>query len=240
MNFCNYCGVELDANMTRCPLCGLAAGETRTLNPDRKSNQPDFNDKALNEIESMTAAQKRKLFWEISGIMLISGIIVTLIINIILSKNITWSKYVLVASTMLFINISFFTIFRNRAFLLVVGTLISNAFLLLLLDLINLNSGWGIKLGIPLLVSLYVLIIIAVLLIRNAHQRGFNVLAILIIAIGMFLICTEVFISLYFKNRITLSWSVIAGSSMIPISALLFFVHYRLRKGMRLRRFFNI
>ncbi|MCF8226577.1 MAG: DUF6320 domain-containing protein [Bacteroidales bacterium] len=240
MNYCNYCGVELDKTMTSCPLCGLTVGEKRVITHEWKSKQPIFKDKISSEIKNMTAAQKRKLFWEISAIILISGILVTLVINWIESKNITWSKYTLVSSLSILATISFFTLLRNRPFMLVLGSFISNAALLLLLDLISSNIGWGTKLGIPILFSLYALILIVLWLIRISHRRGFNILALIFIAMGLFLICIEVFVSLYFNHKITLSWSIIAASSMIPISTLLFFVHYRLKSGIELRRFFNI
>jgi len=240
MSYCNYCGVELDKTVTSCPLCGLTVGEKRVVTHEWKSRQPIFKDKIASEIGTMTAVQKRKLFWEISGIILLSGIIVTLIINIIVNKNVTWSKYILVASLSIIASISFFTFLRRRAFLLVLGSFISNAVLLLLLDLISSNIGWGTKLGIPILISLYALILVVLWLIRISHRRGFNILAVIFIAMGLFLICIEVFVSLYFNNTITLSWSIIAASSMIPISTLLFLVHYKLKSGIELRRFFHI
>ena len=240
MSYCNYCGVELDKTMTSCPLCGLTVGEKRVITHEWKSKQPFFKDKISSEIENMTAVQKRKLFWEISAIILVSGILVTLVINWIESKNITWSRYTLVSSLSILASISFFTLLRNRPFMLVLGSFISNAALLLLLDLISSNIGWGTKLGIPILFSFYALILIVLWLIRISHRRGFNILALIFIAMGLFLICIEVFVSLYFNHKITLSWSIISASSMIPISTLLFLVHFRLKSGIELRRFFNI
>jgi len=226
--------------MSSCPLCGLNVGEERVVTHEWKSEQAVFKDKISSEIGNMTAVQKRKLFWQISAIILVSGIIVTLIINKIESKDITWSKYILVASLSILASISFFTLLRNRPFMLVLGSFISNAALLLLLDLISSNIGWATRLGIPILISLYALILLVLWLIRISHRRGFNILAVIFIAMGLFLICIEVFVSLYFNQTITLSWSIIAASSMIPISTLLFLVHYRLKSGIELRRFFHI
>jgi len=240
MSYCNYCGVELDKAVSSCPLCGLKVGEKRVVTHEWKSRQPVFKDQIASEIENMTAAQKRKLFWEISVIILISGVLVTLVVNWIESRTITWSKYIFVASLSILASISFFTLLRNRPLILVLGSFISNAALLLLLDLISSNIGWGTKLGVPILISLYALILLVLWLIHISHRRGFNILAVIFIALGLFLICIEVFVSLYFNHTITLSWSIIAAVSMIPISTLLFLVHYRLKSGIELRRFFHI
>jgi hypothetical protein len=240
MSYCNYCGVELDKAVTSCPLCGLIVGEKRVVTHEWKSRQAVFKDQIASEIENMTAAQKRKLFWEISVIILVSGVLVTLVVNWIESRTITWSKYSLVASLSILASISFLTLLRNRPFILVLGSFISNAALLLLLDLISSNIGWGTKLGVPILISLYALILLVLWLIRISNRRGFNILAVIFIALGLFLICIEVFVSLYFNHSITLSWSIIAAASMIPISTLLFLVHFRIKSGIALRRFFNI
>lgn len=240
MAYCNYCGVELDLNVTVCPLCGLNVGEKKMLPQRDKLKNFVFKNRITSEIEQMSPNQKRKLFWEISGIILVSGIVVTLIINLIVNKEISWSKYNLIASLSLLANISSVTLLHKRHVFIVLTSFLANAVLLLLLDLISLNIGWGIKLGLPILISLYALIIIILWLTRIANNRGFNILAIIFLATGIFLICTEVFISLFFKNSIRLSWSIIAGASIIPIVAILFFVHYKLKTGIELRRFFHI
>jgi hypothetical protein len=241
MNYCNNCGVELDNSMNSCPLCGLKVGEKPVIQDKPGPKRPDYKDKVLNEIENLTDAQRRKLFWQISGIILGSGIVVTLLINLIVSKNISWAKYNIVASLAAFANISVITLWRRRPILLIIiASAVSLILMLLLLDLVSFNIGWGAKLGVPILISFYVLMLIVLLLIRISNQLGFNILAIMFIAAGLFLMCVEAFISLYFQNKITFSWSIIAATSMIPVAAILLFVHFKLRKGIELKRFFHI
>ena len=240
MNICNYCGVELDSNMEFCPLCGLPVNEELVSKEEVKPKRTLLRDKIILEYKSLTLRQKRKLFWEISGIILGSGILVTLIINFIISKDISWAKYHLAVSLVLFANISIFTFWRHRPVLLFIGSLISTSIFLWLLDLLISNTGWGIRLGIPMLVSFYILLLAVSWFTHISRHRGFNILAIVFIAISLFVICTEIFISQYFHGEFRLSWSIIAGASVIPIAALLLFMHYRLKTGMDLKRFFHI
>jgi len=226
--------------MTYCPLCGLHVGEEPTTKSELLSQQEMDRDKILNEIDSLTSHQKRKLFWELSGIILVLGIIATVTIDLIVNKKITWSLYNLVASLSLIANISFLTLFRNRAIWFGLGSFMVNSVLLLLLDLIHSGIGWSIHLGIPVIISLYAFIFIVVWLTRISYQKGFNILAIVIIAIALFLVSLEIFISLYLNHIVRMRWSIITGSCLIPVSALLFFVHYRLKAGIKLHRFFNI
>jgi hypothetical protein len=240
MNVCNNCGVELDSDMVACPLCDLVVGEKPDQTEMSHSEKPTVKDKVLREIGNLTGAQKRKLFWEISGIILGSGIVVTLLINLIVSNNINWAKYHLVASLAVFVNITALTLWRRRSLLILLSSLVSLLLTLLFFDFVSINSGWGVKLGIPILISFYGLLLIVLLLIRMSNQLGFNILAIIFIALGLFAICIEFFISLYFQERLILSWSIIATVSVIPVAAILFFMHFKLRKGIELKRFFHI
>lgn len=242
MSYCSYCGVKLDSDMEVCPLCGLAIGREHIETIVKRMEHHNFMDKALSEYRSLSMTQKRILFLEVSGIILVSGIIVTALIDLIISKRISWSIYNIVASLSILANISFFTFFRNKFIFLVIGSFVTNATMLLLLDLVGSGSniGWGSMLGLPILLTTYILVIIVIWLIRISNWRGFNILALVFIAVGIFLVCIEFFVSLYLYNSIRLRWSIIAGSSIIPISALLFFVHYRLKAGIELKRFFNV
>jgi uncharacterized membrane protein YhfC len=71
-------------------------------------------------------------------------------------------------------------------------------------------------------------------------QKGLNLIAFSIIAGGLLCLCIEAGISLYTFNRIDLNWSLIALTAAIFISALLFYLHGRLKKLSDLKRFFHI
>ena len=240
MNVCINCGVELDNNVRICPLCGLVAGEKPEIPEMKDLQKPVVKGNILREIKNLTSDQKHKLFWEISGIILGSGAVVTLLINLIVSNSINWAKYVLVASFTAFVIVSALTLWRRRPFLMFIASLVSLILMLLFFDFVSYSSDWGAKLGVPILISFYVLLLIVLLVIRLSNQVGFNILAIIFIALGLFLVCTEFFITLYFHKKILLTWSIIAAGSMIPVATILFFVHFKLKKGIELKRFFHI
>ena len=121
------------------------------------------------------------LFWQISPIILVSGILVTLIINKIESKEITWPKYILLDSLFILASIGYFTLSRKRPFMLILVSFILNSALLLLMDLISSNIGRATRLGIPILISLYALILIVLWLVHISHRRGINILAVIFI-----------------------------------------------------------
>lgn len=156
------------------------------------------------------------------------------------NQAITWANYSLVASLALFVNITAYTFLRGRPVLLVTVHFISLAGMFLALDFVSTNADWGTILGLPILFSLYVLLIIVLFLICLSNQLGFNILAVIFLALPLFLLCVEGSISFYLHHQVQLVWSIIAGASLLPVAAVLFFVHYKLKKGSELKRFFHI
>jgi hypothetical protein len=240
MPICNNCGVELEARMKVCPLCGYDANAMIKETEQSEIKQDKAQRERYLDYGSLTRKQRRKLFWELSGIILLSGIIVTFIIDFITNKNVTWSRYSITVCFALFVNITLISFLRRRIFLLFAGSFISTSILLILLDLYNHNIGWGTQLGIPFLFSFYVITLVLTLLVKYVKYPGFNILAYFFIAIGVLTICVEGIISKYEKNVFYLHWSIIVLTCMIPIAAILLFIHFRLKKGIELKRFFNI
>jgi len=241
MNTCPNCNVELDDEMKTCPLCNYSIAMGQPDTDEMKNHQ--LNNEKNNFIpgyEKLTMMQKRKLFWELSGIILFSGIMVTLIIDLVTSKSITWSKYTITVCLVLFANSTLLTFWRHRLLVLIGGSFVFTSLLLLLLDLYSFKIGWGIKLGVPILLSFYLLVFVLTLLVRSAKRKGLNILAYFFIAIGIFSFCIEGLISQYFINRLQFTWSLIILVSMVPIAGILFFIHYRLNRGIELKRFFHI
>jgi hypothetical protein len=212
--------------------------EWKSVDPD-ELKQTSLKEQTIRELKNLTSIQKQKLFWQISGIILGAGNLTTLTINFIISQSMSWAKYNLVASLALFAIISAFVFLRGRpvgkmtvAVLVLMGMLFVN-------DQIS-HAVWGTKLAVPIVLSCYILLLIIFLLIHVSNQLGFNILAVIFLALGLFLLSIEGALSLYFYSEIKISWSGIAAASLIPVAAVLFFVHYKLKKGSELKRFFHI
>jgi hypothetical protein len=241
MKICPHCGVELEEPVQICPLCryDLHDGKTDPKEISRVADVQQY-DRFLSDYVKLTRNQKRKLFWELSGIILLSCILITLIIDIVLSGTIMWSRYSITVCLVLFANFTLLSFWRQKLLLLLGGSFISTSSLLVLLDIYNKSIGWGTKLGIPLLSALYLMIFMLTWIIRITKQPGFNILGYGFIAAGVLCVCAEGILSVYFSDHISLGWSLIVFACMVPVAAILFFFHYRLNRGTDLRRFFHI
>ena len=241
MKTCNYCGVELDNNMNFCPLCGEPVMDKDNEKTEyiqvRKRQQEE---KLLSPYQKLTASQKLKIFWQISGIIFISGMLVTLIIDFLANNAITWSKYPIATCVVLFINTTLISFLYKKIAFLIIGSFLSTSGFLLLLDLFDKASGWSVKLGVPMLLAGYIIVILLVRLIKKAEKKSLNVIAYSLISAGLLSICAEGIISLYVKNQLHIEWSIIVVASVVVISTILLYMHHRLKKGIDLKRFFHI
>jgi hypothetical protein len=238
---CPNCGVKVEENANFCSLCGEPLLDNTANNGTFiKSGKLRREEKVLTDYQQLTGFQKRKIFWQISGLILISGIIITLLIDFVGNQNITWSKYPATISLVLFINFTLNTFLREKVILMGALSFLSVTGLFMLFDIYAGNTGWEIKLGIPIIFVAYLTASIFIFVLRKAKQKGLNIIAYSLIAAGMLSICTEGMISVYAQSSMYFGWSLIVMVSVALISMLLLFIHYRLKKATDLKRFFHI
>ena len=238
---CNKCGVELEENANFCSLCGepllKMTSENLSINNSGKTLQQE---KLSLDFQQLTGFQKRNVFWKISGIILISGIIITLLIDFVGSQSITWSKYPATICFVFFINLTLNTYLHKKIILLLAVSFLFTSVMFILFDVYAGETGWELKLGVPVILALYITIYSLIFLMRNAKQKGLNIIAYSLIAAGLLCIYTEAIISIFFQSSLTFGWSLIVLISVAFISMLLFYIHYRLKKATDLKRFFHI
>jgi hypothetical protein len=238
---CPNCRVEVEENANFCSLCGeplfSAAAENNAFT---KSGRLRREEKILTDYQKLSGFQKRKIFWKISAFILISGIIVTMLIDFITHQNITWSKYPVTVSLILMINFTLNTFLHRKIFLVMALSFLSMMIFFILLDMYVINSGWKIHLGIPLIMIAYVAIYFLIYFIRNAKQKGLNIIAYSLLALGLLSLTAEGLISVYSTGDLHFGWSLIVLATILFIAGLLLYIHYRLKKATDLKRFFHI
>jgi len=240
MNVCNYCGVELDAEMNFCPLCGNKSNTPVVSSRKGTNNKEPMETKVAYNFEELTQSQQRKVVWELAAFVLISCVVITLIIDLLISRQITWSKYTMTIGLVLLINISLIIFMQKRLFLLFSGCFVSTSLLLFLLDLYSKSLYTGLKLGIPIIFFICLVVFLLAILIRKSKQKGINIIAYSLIAAGIICLCIESIITLHTQNQLKLQWSMIVLVSVLPVSAILLYIHYRLKRVTNLRKAFHI
>lgn len=238
MIICNNCGVVLEPEMDVCPLCGNPVGEgSYDQTKDSKGNKT--YPQSYTATRKMSPPQK-KATWEIVSIILVVTMFVTILINFIITKTISWSAYPVAICLIIFSYISSFAFLdKSRAFKTFLAFVVA-AILILLLDLITGETNWALSLGIPILFCGNIICAICVYSIQKAKQKGINLIAYSLVATALFCICIEATLDHYLTNHINLFWSIIVSACVLPIAIVLLVMHYRLKKGRNLHKIFHV
>jgi len=210
MSYCVHCGVELAPDLKKCPLCGT---EVHDPNPpaivdSRYVDHIVTNDKHIN----------RHFFVTLANIIGSIPIIVTIIIDLCISKSLSWSLYVLGAELVIWIMVilPIRYSFKCVYLYLLADYIITSLFILLVYYLIK-GNGWYLNFALPLntLVWLGVLLItfVAVKKVPKITLASF-----IIFVISLIPIFIDVCLKLYEKVDLYPSWSLWAFIPLFVIS----------------------
>ena len=239
MTYCKNCGVELEENANFCSLCGQPVSTGNSIEPNNLVSRRTEK-KGLTDFQKLTQLQKRKIFWEIAGIILFSAILITSTINLVDKHSITWSKYSISIGMALFVNITLVVFLHKHLFLLFFFSFLTTVTLISLIDIYTGNNGWVTKLGIPLLLTAYLIVLVFFMVERKTKQKGLNIIAYLLIALGLLCVCIDGIISIYTEKYLNIDWSLTIIVSSVLISSLLLYIHHRLKRVTDLKRFFHL
>ena len=230
---CTNCGVELDMGLKVCPLC---RGEDENLSHTEQETEIKYPTEML----KMDLKQRRRYTWELSGIICASAIIVSLIADLVIDRGISWSLYPAISVAALWNSVTLVYLASKRIAVLSVGLLINTLGMLALIDAVKPPVNWFVELGLPIASSLVLLMTVLLILIHKANFRGFNILALVLVATSLQCIVIELFTDLFIKGGVDIGWSAITASVIIPFSGILMFLHYRLKRGKSLGSYFHV
>jgi hypothetical protein len=231
MKICNSCGVQLDDSLLVCPLCGRDPGD-HSGSDVKVGNTP-------NEIIEIHRKEQANHLWELSGIIAFSAICVCTIVDLLVGPGLRWSLYADTSCLAIWI---MFTLLHFRSVRPVARAIAFMLTVILTLFFYSLFSvsDWFLPLALPISVSLFFCGSIVVFFMKKLRFTGFNLLGVSFFAIAVFCILTEIIIDLNNNGTVNIHWSLITATSILPLSLLFFFMHYRLKKGNRLDSFFHV
>ncbi len=232
MSICIYCGVELDNGLTVCPLCGK--------NPETGAEETADYPGHPSAILRIHKKEHRRYLWELSGILVFSGIAVSLIVDLLIDKGLQWAHLASSQILMVWVILTLLLFCRKQPLLLLSGIMASILIALAAIDLFGGGSSWFLPVGLPITAAAFLTVGILFLLHKVIPLKGLNLIGSGLLIIGGFCIVTEIIIDLYTKGYVNLQWSLITTVSLLPAALSLFFYHYRLKKGHRLDTLFHV
>ncbi len=233
MPLCPNCGVELAAEAKTCPLCGASMktgqasqGPEHFLDPEDK--------------EKLTIEERRTIGWEVLTVSSGIAAVVVSAVNLIDTRSLTWALYPLASLATLWLLISIPLKFRNRPPLAIFIALAAVPLFLISLNLIEGPLGWSIRIAVPIALMVEASAGAAVLAVAKAKRKGPNVLAFGLLAASASCIGIESTISTQVFGFVTLTWSAIVASALVPVSGFLLYLHHRVSKRANLRKLFRL
>lgn len=137
MPYCVKCGVELEQE-EKCPLCG-----TKIYNPDNINPAENKHSKMF---ERASVRYLKNKYINITGFCIIICMIISFIIDISVSGNISWLKYVLSSSVFLWFCMVFPVKYSDKLhpIFIICLCLISAALYILYIDYLTIFDGWSL------------------------------------------------------------------------------------------------
>jgi len=136
--------------------------------------------------------------------------------------------------------VSLILLIEKRIFLVLIGCFISTSLLLFLLDTYTQNIDNGLTIGVPIIFFIFLVLFFLAILVQKTKQKGINIIAYSLVAAGIICMCIEGIISLHILNVLKLHWSLIVLVSVVPVSAILLYIHYRMKRATDLKKVFHI
>jgi hypothetical protein len=232
MTLCVNCGVELDDGFKICPLCGK--------DPVNKIVEEHTSNNYPSGIIQLQRKENRKYFWELSGIIAFSGIVVCTLLDLLISKKLSWSLFSDVSITAAWVILTLYQFAYRRTFTFVSLLIFTVLSALYLIDLVAIGREWFFPVGLPIAIALFISAGAVIVLYKAIHFKGLNIIASAFIILSGYCIITEIIFDKYLKGFVDLQWSLIVAVSILPVALIFFFYHYRLKKGNRLDSFFHI
>jgi len=215
MSYCVNCGVKLKNSEKKCPLCN-----TIVINPNKENVYEPAYSNVIEKFNSINLSYLVKLIMIILFILAL----VTVVCNIIISKKISWSIYVV--SSIIYVSSHLSFLIRKSIFIPLTIELISLELLLFIIAYLNNGMHWYLYLVFPFILVLWVYIILCTYFVKKRKKSLLRNLSICFLFSCVALIVIEGGIDLFNNDIIKLKWSLYASLPIIIISIIMFIISF--------------
>lgn len=232
MPYCSKCGVEVDAHLKRCPLCRFPIQKI-----DDEVSLPSYPGVERNR--TMSNREIRLLSWQIIITLFTISFFVVMVTDLIINGSFTWSGYAMTGIALAAFVITFILLFFRTPLVIIICNCTATIFFLLLIDSIDSKLQWFWYFGLPIWLTLTVIIVVAYILIRTLKNPGLNVAGIILAMTGLFCMELEMLITGFF-GHFSIKWSFIVLAAVIPLSVFFITYHYSFSKKFDIKKVFHV
>lgn len=221
--------------MRHCPLCNEVI-QDRGI----ESNPFQHTQRHSSHSSQNSNRKQKKIIWEIISITLVSVSIATFAIDLLMNNRITWSEYPAAISLTIFAYVSLFTFWHQKTMIQLTGSLMLSSLFIVTIDALASTMNWSLSLGLPILLSANIVTVVMLIAVRTSKYKGINLIAYGFLGAMLLCLCIDGILSFHKINVVQIRWSVIVSGCIMPVAFVLFFMHFRLKKGRDLWKTFHI
>ncbi|GAA0736447.1 hypothetical protein [Clostridium oceanicum] len=219
MPYCAKCGVEVDKDIKKCPLCDFPIPDVGEVKEDKDSRFPKMENVYPNKTK-----KTRNTIFAILSIILVSSVFLLGYNNIHFYGKLTWARYSIAALIAVW-SYSFFLFgyipsFRKK----LSGISITTIILLYYIDSFNGKVEWFYWIGLGAVLGAYFLILISYYFLKRAKKNGINITAYSFLVISIYCLILDASIHKNFDEKFSFSWSINVIIELIPLSIVLFII----------------
>ncbi len=243
MAYCVHCAVILADQAKRCPLCGRPAHEglpPASSVPGESLPADSQTDEASPLDNTLTHEERRHIAVELISVALGIVLGVTILADLFTRHGLTWSRYSSVGLVALWFFTAMPLILHRHPWILFA---ILSPLLIALIFLVDAFDGritWFLGYGLPIGLLFEICVTGAGTLVAVLRRRGLNVIGIILSFVSLFCVGLEGIINFQIKHTLSVRWSVIVAFALVPVAALLFYIHYRIMHRASLRKLFRL
>lgn len=245
MPYCSRCGVEVDDGAAECPLC--EAPIQRLDAPAAPPGDGPYPQRIIDPQDTyrLSRAERRRIAVEILSLIAILGSGALLLINLLSSADLGWSRYA-VASIVFGWTAACLPIAlhgRPKAAVAAVGA--ASVAFLVVLDAMDGAIGWSLSLGAPIALTSFAAVLATATCIATRRVKGLNLLGIGAIGLAAYLVALESLLRIGILGLERFGearpyWSLVAALALVPVAVFLFYLHGRVTRGADLRKIFRL
>lgn len=238
MPYCSRCGVEVQEEAVKCPLCNSVI--QKFLEDPAPGRSFPEDELIIHRSPRMNRKERLNLASVITAFGMLVPLLITVAVDLMINRHISWSLYPVVSlSGCLFIVLTALFSGRHpgRMIWIIFFILLANLQVMVGLSLIPEISG---KLGGPIIFFAALSSHITVIASKRTKKRGSNVAAFILIAVGIFCLFTDLWLNTNLFGHTRAGWSLIVLAATQPITIILLYLHYRKSKNSLLKKYFHI
>ena len=245
MPYCVRCGVELDPEVRKCPLCASPVSLPDAARADESAPPRDAGPEhetfpGSPDHTHFTLGEQKKIAWEVISVAGIITALTLAAINLVLSRRLSWSLYPLSSLGFIWMAATGFLVLESKKAPRIILLVLALPLFLLALDSIEGGLGWSLSFGMPLALWIEAVIAAVALAIARMRRKGLTVIAAVLLGAAALCVGVEFFIDLLLRLPVGLTWSLICLLSMVPIALFLIYLDRRITHTTNLRRMFRL